>query len=901
MDDYIIRQMLPPTLVLTPNQSMAATVHKQYQRYQLQTNVQCFNTPDIIPITAWLKRLFNDFVKASLKSSPLLLNDLQESVLWEEIIKQQKEVQDLLQLTKTAELARSAYRRIKEWQIDLNHPLFSTTLEYRAFKIFAERFNQIKSAHHWIDYASLAEFILQKLKSAEITVRHPIHLLGFAELTPEQQNLFAWIKERGITLLNTPLPQKNSHTQTVPFAQLSLGDQEMEITTMARYAKALYANDKKSTIGCIIPALNNTYNRVNQIFTEVFAYPQTDTAPHQVLPFNVSALIPFANNPIIHTALEILQLANQPIDCDLLSNFLRSPYLGEAVHEKNHRASFDLAIRATHIASLSLADLTQQNTIPTLNLANTCPLLATRVNAYLTAINDQAKCESFSAWTKFFNKLLHIMGWPGEFTLSTAQYQILEQWLNQWYDLNSLDQVSGRVTYEDALQRLRQISANNYIQVPTQEAAIQILSTLESVAIPFDHLWICGMDDLSFPKPFKPHPFIPRTLQKELNMPHASAQWEHHYCQELMQQLATHGKQVIFSYAKKNQELDLHKSPLLRHIPEITLDRLPLAEYVTTWERIYQSHTWEWYIDAQAPAINSKEPVLGGINIIKEQALCPFRAFAKWRLFAEPLENLVLGLRASDRGTLTHKAIELLWDKIKDHATLIQLNAAQSQLLIKQSIAQALDSFALLKLTLKAQTQGYRHIQLEAKRLNKLLDIWLQLEKTRPPFKLISNEKNIEITLGPLTLMLRVDRIDELTDGKKIIIDYKTGKNQNIHYCFGERPDEPQLPVYCLLDKENTIGVLFAQLTTLDFGFKGVSKYPINIKGVKPLTELTKKDANDWESQLHYWDQTLTQLSQDFHQGIATVDPKDPSKTCLWCGLKPLCRIHEEIKNHDRT
>ena len=48
-----------------------------------------------------------------------------------------------------------------------------------------------------------------------------------------------------------------------------------------------------------------------------------------------------------------------------------------------------------------------------------------------------------------------------------------------------------------------------------------------------------------------------------------------------------------------------------------------------------------------------------------------------------------------------------------------------------------------------------------------------------------------------------------------------------------------------------------------------------------------------WDDLLTYWRQHLLNLSQQFLQGHAIIDPKDGKKTCTYCDLKTLCRYNE--------
>lgn len=869
------------TTILTPNRRLSATLHKLYLEYQKSLDKSHWHTPDILPISSWIERLWNDYTATSFDTHPYVMNAAQDSFLWEQVLTQAEEHALLLQVSATANIAKSAWGLLQQWQVKISHPIFQCADDYNALRHWAEAFQQTCAEHCWIDQSSLAGWVLEKVKSGDIVIKRKILLFGFTELAPVLNVLL----EEALSCHTISLTPMNSQ----PPQRLVLPDADHEILTMARWAKAQLAKDITAKIGCIIPSLDKIRDRVEQVFAEVFADQHHYKVDSQNALFNISAGKKLSQYPLIYTALQLLSLQQQNIPVETLNYLLASPFLGNAESERIKRANFDAALRQGNFNKVDLNKiLIETEDSKQLSLTKSCPQLASRLKSFLLAISDYKGQHSYTEWANHFTQLLTLLGWPGERSLISEEYQVVDAWLTLLNEYISLDQVSKPVTYYEARQTLEKLATQTTFQAKTPDAPIQVLGVLEGAGMPFDAVWIAGLDDLAWPPQPKPNPFIPKSLQRELNMPHATAERELAYCQNMLSQFINSSQHVIFSNAEKDAAIELQPSPLIRHIKEINFAELSLPNYQAPSERIYLSQHVESLTDEKAPELGINEKIRGGVSVIKQQALCPFKAFAEWRLHARELESPLPGLRPKDRGNIVHKALENIWNQLQDHATLMATDDEVLSQIISECAEQA------LSLPSNSRSDYPQYISLEKKRLHKLLWDWLAIEKTREPFKVLMNEKATQITLNNLQLTVRIDRIDELADGKKLIIDYKTSKTSNVNHWFTERPEEPQLPMYLLLDPNHTAGITFAQVHPGETCFKGVGQYALEMDGMKTIPEIRKATAGSWNDQITHWQTVLTTLSNNFHAGIASVDPKEPPQTCEWCALKPLCRVNEE-------
>jgi ATP-dependent helicase/nuclease subunit B len=876
MDHYleVLSALDPASVILTPNRRLAMSLHGIYQKYQMEADKTCWTTPTILPVNVWIEELWASYARQSFATLPHVLNPAQEQHLWEEILTQSTYHDYFLQVSETSRLVKSARGLLKQWLITADHPLFASAGDYAALQQWINAFEQVCHSKHWIDAACLPDLVREQIIAGKILVPTKIYYAGFTDLSPQLTALFAAATERGTDLQAvTPTKAATSMLRT------AASEADDELRLCAYWAKAQHDLQQQQTIGCVIPMLDKKRERVLQIFSEVFGSNEH---------FNISAGQPLAQYPVIHAALELLALYKKQISCESLFFLLSTPFIGGGEKERIKRSQFDGRIRAKNFSDIELApQLVKNEDNKIINLARSCPTLARRISDFKTQLQESQTIASYAYWSPLFNRLLSTLGWPGERVLNSEEYQVVDEWLKLLHDLTTLDVTTAPVSFHQALQTLMEMAATKPFQPKSPSSNVQVLGVLEAAGLCFDQLWISGMDDTSWPSQPKPNPFIPKKLQRELKMPHASAERELEYCQTMTKQFQHSAQQIIFSYAKTQDENIVQPSPLIRAVEEVSPEHILPARPAVLSEKIFLHRNVEQLIDEIGPAHLADENASGGVDIIKNQASCPFKAFAICRLGARELESPLPGLRPKERGTIVHQIMEKCWDDLKSWDRLMAISDLDLHHLLEKIIDHALLDHA------HAQQQQNSYLALEKQRLHKLVFDWLHIEKQRGPFVVLNSEKSAEIKLGALRFNVRIDRIDQLPDGNKLIIDYKTGTGMTIGHWFGDRPEEPQLPLYAQLDSMNTAGIVFAQVAAGNHCFKGVSQYPLEIKGIKAAEELRGAEEKNWQTLTNEWQTVLTKLGEDFYLGKACVDPKDKKATCQRCDLKPLCRINE--------
>jgi hypothetical protein len=145
-----------------------------------------------------------------------------------------------------------------------------------------------------------------------------------------------------------------------------------------------------------------------------------------------------------------------------------------------------------------------------------------------------------------------------------------------------------------------------------------------------------------------------------------------------------------------------------------------------------------------------------------------------------------------------------------------------------------------------------------------------------------------------LTLRGKIDRIDRLADGSRLLIDYKTGRNSRNSWLPEARIADPQLPAYAVSMEPPPEAIAFARIRPDDLRFDGLCREDAATPGVVALARAgyAFKGLDDWPGLLTSWRTHLEALARDFREGQAAVDPRKPG-VCNHCHLHALCRIFE--------
>lgn len=882
MYQTLFEQQNSEHLILTANSRLSNHLIDQFDQYMHKSGETAWTSLKSLPLSTWINTLFHQRNDTGL----ILLSDFQEQSLWEKIILASDKTPELIAPVQTAKLVKQAWQYLTQWQVPLQAlEDFDTQIEAQCLMTWVSTFQEQLEKNHWITTAELPHFLIQHKDN--LVLPQKLTLVGFDHLSPAILSLLNHLKNTVIIDTFKASPHDNALIKT------SAADTEDEIKLMAATVKNFLDENPTARIACVIPDLGNLRDKVIRLFHQALDIGvMLPDHPFTKSRFNLSAGKSLDQHTMIKAALTLLDWACAPLPIDELAELLQSPFLCESDIACNMGAHIDQLARENGLSSVPINALFPHIEKSQHQHPKTQWLL--KLRHFQTVVSELPEVASPGLWTHHFIALLKAFHWPGTLTQNSNNFQLFERFKKCLKTYESLNIIYSQVSLENALKSFKTLLRQTIFQPKSQNEPIQILGALEATGLSFDFAWVMGLHDGVWPAAAKPNPFIPVTLAKEYDLPHATAKRELEYTTEVTERLKYIAPRVIFSTPNALGDQLLQPSALLNNITYQTLTPPCPPDYR---KMMMQSQKLEQINQTPHLPVIDASNIRGGSSLLKFQAQCPFKAFAAFRLSAKSLVEPSIGIDKALQGDLVHQALYYFYQDINDQATLHQ----QSDQDISLKLSNAIDQTYRQNLPKRAQTLPTFFLRIEKQRTKKLVHNWITYDSDRPYFKIMAREKPMTVTLGTLNLNLRIDRIDVLSDQSLLLIDYKTGNN-TITPWFTERLTEPQLPLYAsaLNNKKQPVKAMaFAEIRANSVSLKGVIAENSTLYNhpTSSLTPLEKVKANSqcmtFEEQLNQWENQLKMLAGEFLNGETAAAP-DKLTTCQFCEFKPLCRYKSE-------
>ncbi|WP_240483809.1 PD-(D/E)XK nuclease family protein [Methylobacillus sp. MM3] len=892
--DHMPQGMAGNALVLCSTARLARSLRMELGRIQRMRGATQWQPPTILTLSQWL----DDAITRAMLAGELpadylprqMLDNMAERLLWERAIEKNTQgdaAQALFDMAGLAQSAAEANRLLIEWNVHLAGG--EQTEETRQFLRWRETFQALCRQYQTLEAARYLDRQIDAIQRGVGSLPAELHLAGFDRFSPQEKRLLEALTTRGVQVLRWPL----GFDQPASAVQIACDDAEAECRAAVAWAARRLAQEPQARLAIVAPELGVLRARLLVMLDDAL-HPASIHPARAEMPrsYDFSLGDPLSAHSIIACALSLLRLSvrRYRIPQQDAGMLLRDVHWSAGVGEADARARLEARMRSRLSSRLQLEQL--------LRLARKAQLdglgvarLVEHLEAISVATAGWPRKQSSRAWAAAFAGLLKAAGWPGERSLSSHEFQARQAWDAALNDFDMLDALLGPLDAGAALHRLSRLVQERIFQPEAEgEPRLLVMGMLEAAAAPLDAMWVLGMNDHQWPPPPRPNPLLPAEAQRRANAPNACSGVQTEFAQAIHARLMHGAAEIVFSWSHRDGERELRPSPLLSEIPQ----QAEMPELAATLaERLAQPSGMQWLDDHVAPPVAPGEIQRGGTGLLKAQAICPAWAYYQYRLGARALDEPVEGLDALARGNLLHMVLQAFWTD-RTSADLHAMDEAALGAAIGMAVEAGIRQFV----EQSDEPLPPQFAALEKLRLQRILAAWLELEKTREPFSVLECERRISLDIDGLQVNLVLDRVDELPDGRLVVLDYKTGASVSHKSWAEERIAEPQLPIYAALalcDGE-VAAVCFAKVQAAEQKFIGIADSAEVLPGVCALDGARKLFPEDrfpdWAALIRHWQASITAIAAEIKAGEAAVKFRN-EEDLRDCDVKPLLRLPE--------
>jgi probable DNA repair protein len=796
-----LKKVTNKTIIVVANERQVIAFKNTYIKEQ---NSQVVPLPKIFSWQKFLVFIFNQIEHTSNLISPLT-----QKIIWQDIIKNNALFPKVF----------NEYQLIHSYKIPVIEESFKSIF-YHWLKTYQDKLQQ----NNWIDQQQLCALIEQHLDK----IPEDLCFYGFNHYTPEMLDFLEKVPH-----IISETEHINQSYNSVIYKNL-----EDELLYTALWVKQKRENQEKS-VAIVVDNIQEIKTPLSLIFDDVLHQDKQPLETHQKQ-YNISSGNTLIEYPFIMDCVNFIkfayQYASDELEPKLVEKVFLSPFLKGFDTEKNLRAE---SINHKTFRQLSLNRV---------NVFEVSPKVLAKLLNHLPTDKDWFQNQKINFWAEFFYNILEALCFSAQIPSSSTNFQLLQKLRETIFEFNQLVIIDLKFDQKQALNLFEQTLKQTIFQPKSARTNIHILGLLEVQGLFFDEVRFLDFNQKVLPQSVKKLDFITDTTAKNYHLPNMTHQSCFEHATNLLTHLQNSGSQVQFSYAQQKEDLTFQEN---------TLIDWENSEFGVKKIKPSLKLQFEETIDNQAPKVIDKK-VRSGVKILSNQAICSFKGFAT-RLNINDYEDDIFGFSHLEKGSILHKALELLTLDHRNKQSLAKLSDKDIQGFIKQAI--------------KKYPKNKEIIKLEEQRLLKLIKSFLAKEQERDDFEITAIEKKQAVNINGLEFEVRLDRMDEVS-GQSIVFDYKSSLKKKADLTRNPL-QESQLPIYAINNKPDAIS--FIGLTLAEIKYVGLGE-------IVPF----KKEKNISEY-LDNWQQQLEQTSLNFQEGIADVLPEKGA--CEYCDLNTLCRI----------
>ncbi|HLR82275.1 MAG TPA: PD-(D/E)XK nuclease family protein [Paenalcaligenes sp.] len=867
IDQHELLQLAPEkTQIITVNNRFARRVLGFFQQ-RLEETQQAMVIAEVLPINAWLRRCEEDLIVTSAHMPAAYVLDAFSAVqVWEEVIRQSDaDESPLIDIVQAAKLAYEADRLLDEWSIQVDE--LEQNLDHERFLVWRAAYEEYLQAHELDDENRSVNRIIDAFEQAQMPFdAQQVVWVGFHEFSPRIERLQNALQQQAVQQYVLQWPS----TQAQSIWQVRAESTEQEWQLAAQWAQEQLQKNPQGRYAIVAAELEKDAPFARRVLDH-----QLDAG------WNMAVGRPLSEWPQVRQILDWLDLLKawcqawrqNPTQPVVAPDMLGPAVLNGATGLLDLLGPrLDAQWRHEEALQISWQQWEQC-------LKEQAPEFYARWNQVWAQLQQAPQYETADGWVRRIREWLPTLGLPGEQNIDSVTYQVLQAFEERLVQFAQYGLALGQMSLGQAIYIFKRLCHEVLFQPERDpEARLDVLGMLEAEGGRWDGVWVLGLTDQVFPAVPKPNPFIPFSALARHQAPRSTPEREFEWAKISFNQLQCSAPEVWFSAPQFAGEEALRPSPLISAF-EHQERSLPSHQETVLPCDIINDHS--------APAVDvQRENLRGGSALIETFARNPQWAFVRYRLLAQGLPDYASLSRSHVLGSLIHALLERLWQGMSDPS-----RDGLQKWLHTPYAQQTLDA-----LSIQLQQELLEGFPSEIKELLghwavQVVMQWLQFEAQRDEnFFCVASEEQAQLQIKELILNLRIDRIDQLPDGRLLLIDYKTGLSAKLPSKEWQRsrPIELQLPMYAgyLQGQQRPVaGMAIAKVNATKPELDGLGEQ-VSQEGFKDY----ENPAMDWPEQLIAWQVYIEQLGAQLLAGDAQ-NIIYASEDYKYCDALPFLRI----------
>ena len=849
MYDWLSHEIAAGSFIVTANHRLARTLQDHFNEQEKARGLGAWKTPNIRSLDSWMLECVNHAKSGGDRRTRLGAHAA--ALVWERCLPRQANTEFLSRAAFVRE-ARKAWSRLKEWNVSLEElSRYVRSSDERLFLQCARSYEDTLEKNAWLDDATVASEFCRLCAASAFTLPNRVVLAGFDRKTPVFERIVRRLKETGVAVEEAPPHIREGKARIV-----SAANTEAELRSAGDWARELLLDEPKKRIAIVVPGLDQNGQRYARLIREGLVPGWQGGSSDLARCLNVSYGRRLAEYSMVQTALLALRWLATGLRFAEVSTLLRSPFLGR--HGDSGRSQAERKLREEPDRSWSREGVIR---VLVRSEAPSVKDWVKRIGGLEEFAQSEREPQPSSVWAQKFAECLEGLGWPGERSLRSSEFQLVNRWRQLLNEFARLDPVSRPLNCSQAAELLNSMAGDVIFQAQRPGGTVNLLGVLETSGMEFDAIWCAGMDANRWPVSAQPVNLLPRRLQIERGMPDATPEDSLLFGKGIFARLVASADDVVLSWAQQDDEAELMPSPYLETAE--AGESSPASDPGWYAAGLAGSYRLAAVEKDPVPPVAAGEKVSGGAYTIHQQRTEPLGALVGGRLNCDMLPQVETGISAALRGRIVHKALQQLYGDKPAQAEVLSWKHSALEVRLEKAAAEGIRRYIA-----NADPVLRRLLYFERDRLAALLGQFISEELKRPPFVVGEIEEEHDVDLNGIVVSVRIDRVDHV-NGSVLILDYKSGAPKSVENRGGEIA-HLQLAVYACALTGEIAGLVLANLDSRQVVYKGA--------GLKESWSVFKDNDESWRNKLEAWKQEVRLHAANLKKGDARVNVQQSSK-----------------------